>query len=49
MLDTIFGAVYADIVGLNYLNDPLRCRPGCLDALVEVVGGDTSIPQTPTP
>jgi hypothetical protein len=42
MLDTIFGAVYADIVGLNYLNDPLRCRAECLDALVEVVGGDVN-------
>jgi hypothetical protein len=42
MLDTIFGAVYADIVGLNYLNDPLRCRAECLDALIEVVGGDVN-------
>jgi hypothetical protein len=43
MFDTIFGAVYADIVGLNYLNDSLQCRPGCLDALVEVSGGDVNL------
>jgi hypothetical protein len=42
MLDAVFGEVYDDIIGLNYLNDPLRCRSECLDALIEVVGGDVN-------
>jgi hypothetical protein len=41
MLDDIFGGVYNDVVGLNFLNDPLRCPAVFLDAFIEVVNGET--------
>jgi hypothetical protein len=46
MLDAVFGAVYDDVIGLNHLNDPLRCRAECLDALIEIVGGDVNPADT---
>ncbi|MDR2193883.1 MAG: hypothetical protein LBP19_05370 [Treponema sp.] len=36
MLDDIFGGLYNEAAGLNFLNDPLRCPSVFLDALVEV-------------